>query len=72
VWGLGFGRALLAATEDALRAAGCSEAFVYTEERNERALRIYVAAGWLADGHVKERSWLGVPIREPRLRKHLA
>src|SRR4051812_44135380 len=71
VWGRGFGRALLAAAEDALRAAGCTEAFVYTEERNARPLRIYHAAGWREDGHVKERDWLGVPIREPRLRKTL-
>jgi GNAT superfamily N-acetyltransferase len=72
VWGLGFGRALLEAAEDALRAAGCSDAFVYTEERNERPLRVYHAAGWREDGHVKERLWLGVPIREPRLVKRLA
>jgi GNAT superfamily N-acetyltransferase len=72
VWGRGFGRALLAAAEDALRAAGCDEAFVYTEERNARPLAIYRTAGWREDGTVKERSWLGVPIREPRLVKRLA
>jgi GNAT superfamily N-acetyltransferase len=70
-WGHGFGRALLAASEDALRAAGCDEAFVNTEERNERALAVYHAAGWREDGEVREREWLGVPIREPRLRKRL-
>jgi GNAT superfamily N-acetyltransferase len=72
VWGQGYGRALLSAAEDALRAAGCAEAFVYTEERNERPLGIYRAAGWLPDGGVKERDWLGVPIRELRLVKRLA
>src|SRR4051794_20229469 len=72
VWGQGYGRALLTAAEDALRAAGCTEACVYTEERNERPLRVYHAAGWREDGHVKERQWLGVPIREPRLVKRLA
>jgi GNAT superfamily N-acetyltransferase len=72
VWGRGFGRALLAAAEDALRSAGCAEAFVHTEERNERPLRIYHAAGWREDGYVKEREWLGVTIREPRLVKRLA
>src|SRR3954463_9593169 len=71
VWGRGFGRALLAAAEDALRAAGCTEASVYTEERNHRALRVYRAAGWREDGRVQEREWLGVPIREPWLRKRL-
>jgi GNAT superfamily N-acetyltransferase len=71
VWGRGVGRALLAAAEDALRAAGYREAVVWTEERNERPLRIYAAAGWSPDGAVKEREWLGVRIRELRLRKRL-
>src|SRR3954465_7150290 len=64
VWGEGVGRALLAAAEDALRGGGCEKAAVYTEERNERALRVYHAAGWREDGRVREREWLGVPIRE--------
>ena len=71
VWGLGVGRALLAAAEDALRAAGCREAAVWTEERNLRPLRVYAAAGWEPDGAVKEREWLGVRITELRLRKGL-
>jgi ribosomal protein S18 acetylase RimI-like enzyme len=70
-WGRGVGRALLAAAEDALRSAGCTEATLYTEERNHRALRLYAAAGWYPDGDVRERDWLGSPIREPRLRKRL-
>jgi ribosomal protein S18 acetylase RimI-like enzyme len=70
-WGKGVGRALLAAAEDALRAAGCAEATLYTEERNHRAVRVYAAAGWVADGAVRERDWLGSQIREPRLRKRL-
>jgi GNAT superfamily N-acetyltransferase len=72
VWGRGFGRALLEAAEGAMRARGCEEAFVYTEERNHRPLRVYDAAGWLPDGGVKERDWLGVPIRELRLVKKLS
>ncbi|MEA2439871.1 MAG: hypothetical protein QOH76_1295 [Thermoleophilaceae bacterium] len=72
VWGRGFGRALLTAAEEALRAAGCTEAFVYTEERNHRPLQVYAAAGWLPDSGVKERDWLGVPIRELRLVKRLS
>jgi GNAT superfamily N-acetyltransferase len=71
VWGRGIGRTLLAAAEDALRAAGCEEAIVYTEERNWRPLRVYEAAGWKPDGTVREREWLGVALREPRLRKRL-
>lgn len=69
VWGVGVGRALLAAAEEAL--SGCEEAFLYTEERNERPLRIYAAAGWLPDGTFRERDWLGVTIRELRLVKRL-
>lgn len=72
VWGLGAGRMLLSAAEEALRAAGCVEASLYTEERNERALRVYHAAGWREDGRVQEREWLGVRIREPWLVKRLA
>ena len=71
VWGRGYGRALLAAAEEELRRSGCEEAFVYTEERNDRPLRVYAAAGWRPDGGVKERDWLGVPIRELRLTKRL-
>jgi GNAT superfamily N-acetyltransferase len=71
VWGAGAGRALLADAEGALRAAGHAEAVVWTEERNHHALRVYEAAGWKPDGGVKEREWLGVRIRELRLRKGL-
>ena len=72
VWGAGAGRALLADAEAALRAAGYDEAVVWTEERNHRPLRIYAAAGWHPDGAAKEREWLGVRIRELRLRKALS
>jgi len=72
VWGRGYGRALLAAAEAALRDAGCVEARLNTEERNHRALKAYAAAGWVPDGSARERLWLGVPIREPRLVKRLA
>lgn len=71
VWGFGVGRQLLAAAEEALRAAGCSDATLWTEERNHRPLRVYAAAGWLPDGEVRERDWLGVRIRELRLGKRL-
>jgi GNAT superfamily N-acetyltransferase len=71
VWGRGFGRALLAAAEEGMAARGCDEVFVYTEERNHRPLRVYEAAGWRPDGDVKEREWLGVPVRELRLAKRL-
>ena len=48
--GRGVGRKLLDAAHDALRAAGCREAFLYTHEQNERALTVYQAAGYRRDG----------------------
>jgi ribosomal protein S18 acetylase RimI-like enzyme len=69
--GRGVGRTLLAAAHDALRAAGCSEAYLYTHEQNERALAVYAAAGYQPDGSVRESEFRGVPIREPRLGKQL-
>jgi GNAT superfamily N-acetyltransferase len=71
VWGGGAGRALLLAAEAALREAGCSELTLWTEERNERARRVYQASGWRLDGEVREREWNGAPLRELRYRKRL-
>lgn len=52
--GRGIGRLLLDAAHDVLRAAGCSEVFLFTEERNMRARAVYAAAGYRADGTVRE------------------
>jgi GNAT superfamily N-acetyltransferase len=70
-WRSGAGRALLAAGEAALREAGCAEATLWTEERNERPRRFYEAAGWRTDGAARERVWNGAPLRELRYRKRL-
>jgi ribosomal protein S18 acetylase RimI-like enzyme len=69
--GRGVGRALLDAAHDALRAAGHVEAFLYTEERNARSLKVYQAAGYRPDGTIRESDTQGVPIRELRLVKTL-
>jgi ribosomal protein S18 acetylase RimI-like enzyme len=69
--GRGVGRQLLDAAHDALRAAGCCSAFLYTHEENERALAVYEAAGYRRDGSVRESDFRGVHIREPRLVKPL-
>jgi ribosomal protein S18 acetylase RimI-like enzyme len=69
--GRGIGRLLLDAAHDALRAAGCSQAYLFTEERNERALAVYERAGYRPDGSARESEFRGVPIREPRLVKEL-
>lgn len=69
--GRGVGRALLDAAHQALRAGGCREAFLYTHQQNERAIRVYEAAGYRRDGSVRESNFRGVQLREPRLVKRL-
>jgi ribosomal protein S18 acetylase RimI-like enzyme len=65
--GRGVGRLLLDAAHEALRAAGCLEAFLYTHEANERALAFYERAGYRRDGSVRESDFRGVQLRELRL-----
>jgi GNAT superfamily N-acetyltransferase len=62
--GHGVGRMLLAAAHDALRAAGRDDPFLYTEERNARARAVYGAAGYRADGMVRESDFHGLTMRE--------
>lgn len=69
--GRGLGRALLTAAHDALRAAGCREAFLFVHEQNERALAVYAAAGYRPDGADRVSDFRGTPIRERRLVKQL-
>lgn len=67
-WGRrGVGRSLLAAGHAVLRAAGCRTSYLYTHERNARALAVYAAAGYRPDGSARESEFRGVEIREPRL-----
>jgi ribosomal protein S18 acetylase RimI-like enzyme len=69
--GRGIARALLNAAHDVLRAAGRTEVFLFTEERNARALAVYDAAGYRPDGQVRESDFHGEPLRELRLVKAL-
>ncbi len=69
--GRGLGRTLLTAAHDALRAAGCQQAYLYTHERNEPALALYTSAGYRPDGAVRESDFGGTTIRELRLVKQL-
>ena len=69
--GRGVGRRLLDAAHDALREAGCREAFLYTHESNERALAVYRAAGYRPDGAVRDSEFKGIAMRELRLVKAL-
>jgi dipeptidase E len=67
-WGRGIGRRLLDRATFALLAAGYREAVLWTEARNERALAVYRENGWIQDGQVRDRDYLGVPIRNVRHR----
>ena len=69
--GRGVGRALLDAAHEALRNAGCREAFLYTHEENVRALAVYEAAAYRRGGSVRESDFRGVHLRELRLVKPL-
>ncbi len=69
--GRGIGRMLLDAAHDALREAGCDEAYLFTHERNERALAVYASAGYRPDGSSRESDFRGTRIRELRLVKRL-
>ena len=69
--GRGVGRKLLNAAHDALREAGCTEAYLFTHEQNERALAVYRAAGYRPDGSIRESDFRGTAMRELRLVKRL-
>ena len=69
--GRGIGRMLLAAAHDALRAAGCQEAFLFVHEQNQRALAVYAAAGYRPDGSDRVSGFRGTRVRELRLVKQL-
>jgi GNAT superfamily N-acetyltransferase len=67
-WRSGVGRALMAATLDALREEGRADAVLWVMTANERARRFYEALGWEADGGAGE--WAGVST--VRYRRSLA
>jgi ribosomal protein S18 acetylase RimI-like enzyme len=69
--GRGIGRSLLAAAHAALHAAGCRNAYLYVHEQNERALAVYAAAGYRADGSDRISDFRGVEVRELRLVRQL-
>jgi ribosomal protein S18 acetylase RimI-like enzyme len=69
--GHGVGRMLLSAAHDALRVAGCKQAYLFVHEQNQRALAVYKAAGYRPDGSMRESAFRGIAIREVRLVKEL-
>jgi ribosomal protein S18 acetylase RimI-like enzyme len=70
--GRGAGRELLVLAAEALRAAGCTEAWLNTEVRNEGARRFYERQGWIEQGPPRVREWHGARLVEPRYVKPLA
>jgi GNAT superfamily N-acetyltransferase len=69
--GRGVGRILLSAAHDALREAGCTQAYLFAHEENERALAVYASAGYRPDGSTRESDFRGTAMRELRLVKQL-
>jgi GNAT superfamily N-acetyltransferase len=58
-WRRGVGRALMAATLDALRADGVTRAVLWVMTENALGRAFYEALGWFPDG--REGDWEGVP-----------
>lgn len=67
----GAGRELLNRAVDALRAAGCTQAWLNTEVRNQGARRFYERQGWAEEGPPRVREWHGARLVEPRYVKRL-
>ncbi|MER5207274.1 GNAT family N-acetyltransferase [Streptomyces sp. NPDC002825] len=71
VWGTGVGRALLAASTEALTAAGFRAAALWVFAGNTRARRFYEAGGWRPDGTAVREETGGRVLEELRYRRDL-
>ncbi|MFD3660412.1 GNAT family N-acetyltransferase [Streptomyces sp. NPDC058659] len=71
VWGTGVGRALLAASTEALAAAGFRTAVLWVLAGNARGRRFYEAAGWRPDGTTVRDVTGGRELEELRYRREL-
>ncbi|GAA1856884.1 GNAT family N-acetyltransferase [Microbacterium koreense] len=69
--GRGVGRRLLRLAEEAIRAAGCRHAILWTHAQNERAQRVYRAAGYVPDGETRTDEIKGHGFTEIRMKKPL-
>ena len=65
--GRGVGRAMLAAGHKLLRAAGCRQAFLFTQATNDRARAVYTAAGYRPDGQTRTSEFHGRTVPEVRM-----
>jgi GNAT superfamily N-acetyltransferase len=70
-WSTGVGRQLMTAAEEWLRVNDFSEATLWVLRENQRARRFYEAAGWAADGGVKEDAIGDALVHEVRYRRSL-
>jgi ribosomal protein S18 acetylase RimI-like enzyme len=65
--GQGVGRALLRAGHEVLHAAGCSQAFLFTQATNDRARAVYTAAGYRPDDQTRTSEFRGRSVPEVRM-----
>jgi RimJ/RimL family protein N-acetyltransferase len=70
-WGKGLGRELMSSALVGLTATGYVEVTLWVLDRNKRARRFYEAAGFRADGSVKEYHGHGFTLPEVRFRRSL-
>lgn len=69
VWSAGLGRGLWLASRAQLRASGFTSATVWVLKDNQRAVRFYEAAGFVAEPHSEKTSEVGgVPLPQLRYR----
>ena len=68
-WGRGFGRELLEAATASLADMGFSELVLWVVPENQRARRLYEAAGWQDDGMTRSDQVLGVTVRDMRYQR---
>lgn len=65
-WSTGVGRALLAAAEHRITAAGYTQAYLWVLDGNERADAFYARHGWQLDGARKVEERPDMSLREHR------
>jgi ribosomal protein S18 acetylase RimI-like enzyme len=70
-WGMGVGRALLAAAQAELARLGHTEAVLWVLPGNARARRFYEVAGWADDGAQRTGEAGGIVFTEVRYRRRL-
>jgi ribosomal protein S18 acetylase RimI-like enzyme len=71
VWGRGLGRTLLSVATDRLSELGYVAAVLWVVPDNERARRLYEAAGWSDDDLRRDDEVFGVVVAEMRYRLSL-